>query len=164
MAKSESEALLEEAQKNYDKAVREGRLTTLTSELFKLMKNKKVDDAICDLQVSVKSFSDAVDRYCGGEARSDGASFSKTFKYKDSDEFDLGKTGFGEVEFYVSVKVSIEASFDRFAGNNKWYVGDGYEDGITSPLPEAALKTAIDRYLASPKGREYILEQIGENF
>jgi hypothetical protein len=83
-----------------------------------------------------------------------------------STELDLGKVGWGEIEFSVLVKVSIEASIGGLVGRNEWWV-DGknpeWDDGVKAPLPVAIVKEALERYLASARGRERIMDEIGEH-
>jgi hypothetical protein len=94
----------------------------------------------------------------------DGLSISKSFRYNTNKELDLGKTGWGEINFSVAVKVSVEASFVGLVGRNEWWVGSDYEDGKRSTLPLEAVKIALERYLASPAGREDVMDAMRENF
>jgi hypothetical protein len=96
----------------------------------------------------------------------DGASISKSFRFVTSTELDLGKAGWGEVEFSVQVKVAIDASVGGLVGRNEWWVAGKdpeWDDGVKVPLPAAVVKEALERYLATPNGRNSILEAIGEH-
>lgn len=94
----------------------------------------------------------------------DGLNISKNFKFRTSTELDLGKVGWGEIEFNVALRVSIDASVTGIAGRNEWWVAgkEEYDDGVRAPIPTTAVMAALERYLASPNGRESVLDAIRE--
>ena len=94
-------------------------------------------------------------------ARGDGASIQKNFRFITSRELDLGKLGFGEIEFAVAVKVSIEASVDRVVSHD-WTIGENFETGKrVSTVPQAAM-VSLERWLSSSDGKSQVVEAIGE--
>jgi hypothetical protein len=93
----------------------------------------------------------------------DGLNISKNFKFRTSTELNLGKVGWGEIEFNVAVKVSIDASVTGIVGRNEWWVAENeYDDGVKAPIPTTAVMAALERYLTSPDGRESVLDAIRE--
>jgi hypothetical protein len=93
-------------------------------------------------------------------SRNDGFSTTKNFRFVTRTELDLGKAGFGDINFAVAVKVSVDASLDRII-TKEWFSNEEGKWEKKIPMPESVVQKALERWI-SGYGKDQIIEAIAE--
>ena len=93
----------------------------------------------------------------------DGTSKTGSVTYVTSDELDLGRDGFGEVEYAVRVKYTIEWALDRIV-STEWYKDQGADElnvRDNNP-PMDKIRARVERQISSSKGAEEALQTLAD--